>query len=421
MQKKKLWQRTLLTVFVILLYRLCFLIPTPGVDHTFFRVFLQENAALGFLDSLSGNGLGNLSVMALGITPYINATIILQLLGAFFQPIQLLQQGAGRERSHYHILTLCLSWSMALLESFSLSIIFGQRSMLNDYTWYWVLLVSIIWSLTSLGISAFGMFMGERKDLFIGNGISLFIGANILSSYPGSASALYQRFFLDRGKDTQALRGVILIFLCACLFSAIFYFQETQKEIPVFYAGKISGSHQHVLPVRLAPGGIMPVIFASTVITVPVAVASLIGKEYWWTRYLDTSQWFLVEKPEYTLGLLVYMTLLFFFSCFYMDISFNSNEVVNNLRKKGGMIAHAGSGDYAVQYLSHELRKTNVIGSFFMGAIVIFPFIISGLFDIRNLSFLGTSALISISVFYELWKDFSSSWKGESYWKGGIL
>ena len=421
MQKKKLWQRLLLTILVLILYRLCFLIPTPGVDRTFFKVFLQENTAFDFLNSLTGNGFGSMSIMVLGITPYINATIILQLLGAVFQPIQDLQQGMGEERKLFDRLTLFLSGVMAVFEALMIAVNFGKHSMLNDYKWYWILLVTVIWTGASLAVSAFGMYMGKRKDLFIGNGVSVLIGVNIISSYPTSLAALYNRFFLNRAVEKQIIRAAILVVLLFLLFSIVFYFQETQKEIPILYTGKMAGKRNAVFPIRLSPGGVMPVIFASTIISIPVMVTGFMEKEYEWVSYLNTSKWFLPDEPKYTLGVLFYVAMLFLFSYFYMDIACNPNELVNNLRKKGGMIEHVGSGDEAIHYLSHELHKTTTLGSIFMAFIVMIPFVISGLFNISHLAFLGTSILISISVFYEMGKDVSISYKAEKYEKGELL
>lgn len=400
-EKRNVKKRILITVVILFLIQLLAGIPTPGVNLNYFKSLLEQNTTAGLFDVLSGNGLSNLSITMLSITPYITASIILQLLTIVIRPLEKLQRSGEVGQQTFKKYTVILGVFLAFAEAFGFAYGFGQRGLLLSFKWYWVMLVTIIWA----GVALFLMLAGEyiEKKGF-GNGISLILLFNILSSYPADAMTIYKRFLQGYGFDKGLRNSICICIILVVLFAFTVYIQFIEKKILVEYSSKTVGdvkSERSFFPVKLCPGTVVPVIFASSLMAIPTLVASLMGKDFWIANMLNSSMWFDPEHISYSGGAIIYVVLIFMFTYFYTEMIINPLEIANNFKKTGGTIPNIRPGQDTANYLTKEIRKTITIGAVALSLIALVPCVLSGLFNISKLSFAGTSIIIIVGVIVE--------------------
>ncbi|MGN0158558.1 MAG: hypothetical protein ACI39W_05390, partial [Brotaphodocola sp.] len=328
-RKKTLWRRCLRTVLVLLMCRTLYAVPTPGVNTDFFQQLLKSSDSFLFLNVISGGGLSGLSIAALNITPYISATIFMQLLGITCSRVRNLQQGMEGERKLYEKLTLVMAAAFAWIEALGMAVIFGKSGLLLNDQKQWILAAAVIWTACSILVAGIGRKMEERKDLFIGNGISLMLLMNLLSSYPSDFLRLRQILLSGDSFGRKVVMASVTGSLIFLFFLYTFWLQETEKDIEVIYYGKASissvqGIEKRTIPIKLCPGSVIPVIFASSVMSLPVMISSLLGKEELLIfRILNTGNWFSSDDPVCTVGVLIYAVLIAGFSYYYAEIQMN--------------------------------------------------------------------------------------------------
>lgn len=254
----------------------------------------------------------------------------------------------------------------------------------------------------------------------------------ILSSYPSDSANIYE--VLMKGKKTYiaGLHLFFLLILITALFIFTVWLQDTEKKIPVTYSGKLQGKSTfkgvstNTIPIKLCPGGVVPIIFASSLISFPILIAQIAGaKQNAVLKLLNSGYWFNTSKPWYTFGALIYLVLIFAFSYFYTEITMNPEEIANNIKKSGGNIAGIRAGSSTAEYLRKQMKYLIAIGSFCLCIIAIIPFIVSGLTGLSRLSFFGTSIIITVSVILETKKLILSKTQENYYMnrvkKGGLF
>lgn len=263
----------------------------------------------------------------------------------------------------------------------------------------------LIWTIMATLTSIIGKIISVK---LVGNGISLILVSNILSSYPSDSANIYE--VLMKGKKTYiaGLHLFFLLILITALFIFTVWLQDTEKKIPVTYSGKLQGKSTfkgvstNTIPIKLCPGGVVPIIFASSLISFPILIAQIAGaKQNAVLKLLNSGYWFNTSKPWYTFGALIYLVLIFAFSYFYTEITMNPEEIANNIKKSGGNIAGIRAGSSTAEYLRKQMKYLIAIGSFCLCIIAIIPFIVSGLTGLSRLSFFGTSIIITVSVILE--------------------
>lgn len=359
-------RRILITIGLLLFCRVLAAIPTPGVNLTYFKALLNMNASFGFINALSGNGLESLSLMTLSITPYITSSIVIQLLGVVFKRIQELQQGMKDDREKLERITIIYGGVLAFLQALAMAIGFGAKGLLKNYTWYWVLSISIIWTVFSVIATLIGKYITKKG---IGNGISLILLTNILVSYPSDIATLCNRFIIGKKLGTQVISTILLLILVVFMFAFTYFLQDSQKDIQVNYSGKVQygkTKRTNSIPLKLCPGGVVPIIFASTVLTTPILIVSLFGNiDHPLLNVLNSSYWFRLEKPVYSIGVLFYIALIFGFSYFYTNITVNPDDIANKIKTSGGNISGIRAGKPTADYLRKQeiYRKRNSDGS----------------------------------------------------------
>lgn len=392
-QSPALRERLLLTIGLLVLLRLGIFIPVPGIDRVAFAQSLSSNAALSFLDLFAGGGLKALGVFALGIIPYINASIILQLLTAAIPQLEDLQKNEGEAgRRKISQLTRYIAGGWAIIQSTLLTV--GLlRPFATNYDAYFVVQTVLTLAAGSMFVMWVGELITERG---IGNGASLLIFLNIVSTLPQN---LGKTFELAQSGSQERLGGVVIMLLVflAMVFGIVFV-QEATRRIPILIARRQIGRQQSLerssyLPLRLNQGGVMPIIFASSVLSLPVFLGSALNN----AAYSNFIGQYL--RPATFFYDMVYLVMILFFSYFYASLVVQPEEMAKNLKKMGASIPGVRPGKATTEFIGGVINRLTLLGAVFLGAVAIVPQVIEGIADVRTFQGFGaTSLLILVSV-----------------------
>lgn len=411
-KNKELNKKILFTLLILVGIRLGNQIPTYGVNKLFFQSFLSGNASLSFLNSITGNSLKQLSVFALSITPYITASIIVQLLTIAIPALEDLSKDGKDGHDKIEKITYITAGVLGYVEALCMAIGFGKQGLLLSYKWYNCLIVGLIWGTFAL----FSIFLGKLIDKKgIGNGISLILFCNIISSLPSDLYILYSKFLINKKIYLNIINLLIILLFILAIFAFALILNNAEKRINIQYSGKYSGNQMQrgassYIPIKLMIMGVMPVIFASSIISLPGIIGSFIKTKD--TRifniilnYLNVNNWFNINNPIYSVGYILYALLVIFFGYFYTSIAFNTYEVANNLKKSGGTVCGIRPGAPTVEYLNKQTKYLVFIGTAGLLILATIPMIVSGIFNLGNLSFGGTTIIIAVSVIFETKKQ----------------
>ncbi|MBQ8799617.1 MAG: preprotein translocase subunit SecY [Lachnospiraceae bacterium] len=417
---KDIRNKLLYTLLCLLIVRIGCAFPVPGIDRDYFQLWLAEKEGLGFLDTLTGGSFSQMSIFALNISPYITSSIVVQLLTIVFPKLEELQKDGETGKKKIAELSRYLTIVLAVIESIALIIGFGNSGILEGGLKFWNATVITV-SFTAG--SAFLMWLGERiTEKGVGNGISMILLVNIVASLPNDFSNLVKKFVINPEAVVNKVLGVVGIAAVAIvLVVLVILLQDAQRKIPVQYAKKVQGRKMvggqgSFIPLKVNTAGVIPVIFASSLMTTPVIFMSFLGvspaRAHFWPKvaYLLTSDnWFNFKDGEfkYTLGALIYVALLLIFAYFYTSITFNPMEVANNMKKQGGFIPGIRPGRPTTEYLSKVLNYIVLIGAVALTIISLIPMIFSGAFQAK-VSFGGTSIIIIAGVILETIKQIDS-------------
>ena len=405
-----------LFIVVMILLTLVFLgqVPTPGINPDYFKSIIESNAALGFFNTINGNALSKLSIMTLSVSPYITASIVLQLLAIVFPKLADIQKDGATGEKKYKKILIFTGIGFSFAEALAMAIGFGKQGLLYNYSIGWVLLVTAIWTLCA----TITILVGEFIDLMkIGSGISLILTTNILVSFNDSFAFLFNKYVLGH-KLAFALLGIVII--VSITFLITLYITEittAEKNITISCSTKAYQGQRkmtHNIPIKLCIGGVVPIIFASTLINLPVMIAAFTGHENA-LKFLNSSYWF--TSPKYVIGAVLYIALIFAFSFFYSSIVFNPKEIANNIRKSGQTINGIRNGKETEEYLELQTNRIIWIGAAALSVVAILPNIIDAIFHVGQLSFAGTSMIIIVSVILETTKNIKSQTKKQQYKK----
>ncbi|HCG60608.1 MAG TPA: preprotein translocase subunit SecY [Lachnospiraceae bacterium] len=421
---KEIRTKLLFTFLMLIVIRFGCQLPVPGVDRNYFAEWFkaQTGDAFSFFDAFTGGSFLNMSLLALNITPYITSSIIIQLLTIAIPKLEELQREGEEGRKIMTTITRYVTVALALLESAAMAIGFGRQGLLEEYNAMNVILV--IATLTAG--SAFLMWIGEQITVHgIGNGISIVLIINIISRMPQEITALFRQFVGQA--ESVAMKAVIALLIVAILVGMVvlvILLNDAERRIPVQYAQKIQGRRlvggaNSVIPMKVNTAGVMPIIFASSLMEFPVIISRLAGYSGTgvWNEillYLSSSSWCNPAQIKYTLGLLVYIALLIFFAYFYTSISFNPIEIADNLKKRGGFIPGIRPGRPTIEYLNRILKYIIFIGAVGLTIVGVLPFIFRGVFN-ASVSFGGTSLIIVVSVVVETIKQVESMMMVRNY------
>lgn len=416
-QVEEIRQRLFFTFLMLIVVRLGSELPTPGVDPTYIQNFFasQTGDAFNFFDAFTGGSFTQMSVFALSITPYITSSIIVQLLTIAIPKLEELQKEGEEGRKKMTAITRYLTVALALIESAAMAIGFGRQGLLVEFNF--VNAAVVIMTLTAG--STLLMWIGERiTEKGVGNGISIVLLINILSRIPQDFVTLYSQFMSGKSLANAALAAVIILLILLVVIVFVIILQDAVRKIPVQYSQKVVGrktigGQSTNIPLKVNTAGVIPVIFASSLMQFPIVIASFLGKgdgdgigsEI--LRGLNSNNWCDPSNLQYSWGLIVYILLTVFFAYFYTSITFNPMEIANNMKKSGGFILGIRPGKPTVEYLTKILNYIIFIGACSLVIVQIIPFFFNGVFG-ANVSFGGTSMIIIVGVVLETIKKVES-------------
>ena len=414
---KDIRDRILYTFFIMIVIRIGSQLPIPGVDRNVFANWFasQNNDAFNFFDAVTGGSFYQMSIFALNITPYITSSIIMQLLTIAIPKMEEMQKEGEEGRKKIAEFTRYLTVGLALFESVVMAIGFGRGGYLESFN-----ALNVIMVVTALTAgSAVLMWFGERiTEKGIGNGISIVLVINIISRLPEDLTSLYQQFVNGKTVAKGALAAVIVIAIIVAMVVFVILLQDAQRKIPVQYSKKIQGRKQmggqsSFIPLKVNTAGVIPVIFAQSLLQTPVIIASLLGKGNGTgigsqiLKGLSQSNWCDPSAPIYSIGLVVYILLIIAFAYFYTSITFNPLEIANNMKKAGGFIPGIRPGKPTSDYLTKLLNYIVFIGAVGLAFVAFVPIFFDGVFN-ANVSFGGTSIIIIVGVVIETIKQIES-------------
>ena len=406
------------TFLMLIVIRIGSQLPTPGVNGEYIKNFFAQNTgeAFNLFNAFTGGSFEQMSVFALSITPYITSSIIVQLLTIAIPQLEEMQRDGEDGRKKIAEYTRYLTVALALIESIGMAVGFGGQGLLINYN-VWSVVIAVA---TMTAGSAFLMWIGERiTEKGVGNGISIVLLFNIVSSLPQDVNTLYTRF-LSNSKNIGSTVLIVLIMLAVTAAMVVFVIilQDGERRIPVQYSKKmvgrklVGGQASHI-PLKVNTAGVIPVIFASSIMSFPIVIAQFFHPDYTTIggkilMVLNSSYWFRPEMPTYSVGLVIYLVLIVLFAYFYTSITFNPLEVANNMKKSGGFIPGIRPGKPTSEYLDKILNYIVFIGAVGLIIVSVIPITISGVFTVSRLSFMGTSLIIIVSVILETIKAIES-------------
>lgn len=423
---KEMRRKLFYVIGMIFVIRIGSQLPVPGVDSDVFRQWFQSNTgdAFNFFDAFTGGSFESMSIFALNITPYITSSIIIQLLTIAIPALEEMHRDGEEGRKKMTAITRYVTVGLALFESVAMTIGFARGNIVQDMN----ILKGIVVVVSLTAGSAMLMWIGERiTEKGIGNGISIVLAVNIVSRIPSDMVTLYENFIKGKTIAKGMLAGVIIFAVILVVVVFVLILNGAERRIPVQYSKKIQGRKQvggqsTYIPLKVNTGGVIPVIFAQSLLQTPVIIASLLGKGNGTgigskiLRGMSQSNWCNPSEPIYSIGLVVYIVLIIAFAYFYTSITFNPLEIANNMKKAGGFIPGIRPGKPTSDYLNRILNYIVFIGAVALAFIAFVPIFFNGVFG-ADVSFGGTSIIIIVGVVIETLKQIESQMRVR-YYKG---
>ena len=390
----ELRKKIMFTLLILLLYRIGNVIPVPNIDaHALSEYFnaVLSTTILGLYNAMSGSAFSQATVLALSIQPYINASIIIQLLTIAIPALERMSKDEGEEgKKKIEKITRFTTVALGLLMGWAYYMMLkNQAGIITDKSF----LAAVVIILTFTAGSAAVMWLGEQITTHgIGNGISMILFANIISGIPAAVNTLF---------SIKWWVSLIVVIGMAALILFIIYINDAERRIPVQYAKrvvgrKVYGGQSTNLPIKVSMSGVMPVIFAQSICSLPATICAFVPG---WTQgafydnFVSSSSWF------YALS---YFVMIFFFGWFYASIQYDPVEIANNLKKNGGFIPGFRPGKPTSDFIKKVINKIIVFGSVYLGVVALLPIIAGNLMpDVKNLAIGGTSIIIVVGVALE--------------------
>ena len=412
------------TFLMLVVVRLGSQLPIPGVDRSYFANWFSQQVgdAFNFFDAFTGGSFEEMSIFALNITPYITSSIIIELLTIAIPKLEEMQKDGEEGRKKLTAITRYVTVGLALLESIAMVIGFGRQGLIPDMIAMNV--ITVVVSLTAG--SAFLMWVGERiTEKGVGNGISIVLMINILSRVPSDITTLYETFIKPQTVAKGALAAVIILAVIVVTVVLVILLNGATRNIPVQYAKKMQGrkmvgGQSSSIPLKVNTAGVIPVIFASSLMSMPSIVAAFMGRGNGngigskILKGLSQQNWFSLSNPVYTLGFVLYAVMIVFFAYFYTSITFNPIEVADNMKKQGGFIPGIRPGKPTQDYLEKILNYIIFIGAIGLLIVCTIPIVFNGAFG-ASVSFGGTSIIIIVGVVLETLKQIESQMLVRNY------
>ena len=422
-KNKQLRKKLLFTTLILIVVRFGSQLPIPEIDSAQISAYLKSTLGDSFslLNSFTGGSFMQMSVFALSVTPYITSSIIMQLMTIVIPALEEMQKDGEDGRKRMAKITRYVTVVLAI-EGAGLAIGFANQGALGtDYTTFTI--VTMIIALTAGAVLV--MWLGERiTESGIGNGISIILLVNIVSGMPGDFTSLYNQFMKGKQIGPALIAGCVIVGVVLAVVVFVIVLSDAERHIPVQYSKKMQGrklvgGQQSKIPLKVNTAGVIPIIFASSIMQFPIMLQNVlkyenngfIGKAL---TSLNSSTWFDASHPKRSIGLLIYIVLVVLFAYFYTSITFNPLEISNNMKKQGGFIPGIRPGKPTVDYLNKILKYIIFIGAAGLTIVAVVPFFFNGVFG-ASVSFGGTSIIIVVGVILETIKQIQSQLLVQNY------
>lgn len=414
---QKLWtspeirKKILFTAFLLIIFRLVAHIPASGVDHQALRELFLQSPFLSLLDVFSGGTLANFSILALGLNPYINASIVIQLLTLVLPQLEELSKEGESGRAKLNQYTRMLTVPLAAVQAIGMYFLLNSQHVVPSLSPIPLLVLAI----TMTAGTMLAVWLGELiTEYGIGNGISILIFAGIVGRLPVAAS----KTFLTSGAE-NFFPVIIFSAVSLIVIASVVFMNEAIRRITVQYARRAARggivSQQTHLPLRLNQAGVIPIIFAVSLVLAPTMIAQVLSRfpNPNVAHFASTmSAWFQPQSATYEI---TYFLLVVGFTFFYTAVVFNPTKIADEIKKHGGFVPGIRPGQASAAYLSYVLIRITVIGALFLGVIAILPSLVQNMTNVNSLAVGGTGILIVVSVILETVKKIESQLVARNY------
>ena len=413
-------KRLAFTFLILLVFKLGTYIPVPLIDTNSIKQVLKGNDFLTILNTFSGGGLSSFSVLALGISPYITSSIIVQMLGMIIPSMKEWQEMGEQGKAKSNRITRYITIAVAMIQALALLFSLGSRpenilansALAFGATWFLYIYMAIV---ITAG-SAFTMWIADIITKHgIGNGSSMIICAGIVSSIPNMFSTLYSSYLGSAFSGANLAKYITVVVLYVAMIVAVVYFEAAKRKIPVQYANRQSNENSDI-PVKLNSAGVIPVIFASTLMSIPLTIVGMLG---YTTTSSNVAYWldqvFSSSKP---IGMALYIIMIFFFSYFYSFLTIDPEKIGDNLSKQNAFIPGYKPGEDTKRQIAKVLFRVTTIGAIGLAILALVPIIVSMIFGLGStVTVGGTSLLIIVGVAIETFNQIEAESENDSYSK----
>lgn len=395
----RLRKKILVTALALLVFRIAAHIPAAGIDRESLSALFAGSPLLSLLDVFSGGTLANFSIMALGLNPYINASIILQILGYVVPQLEELQKEGEYGQEKINQYTRFLTVPLAIMQSFGMYALLKSQSIIGTLDAAQLIFLCI----TMTGGTMLAVWLGDLiTEYAFKSGISFLIFVGIISRAP---IVLGQTISTFRPEDT--LKLIIFVVLALLVMGLIIFVNEAIRQIPINYAKAGSGLKQSssYLPLRLNQAGVIPIIFAVSLVLMPSMITQFLGTSGNPTVLEIATNLQRYFSPDSVIYNVIYFLLVVGFTYFYTSVVFNPEKISENLQKSGGFIPGIRPGSSTIKYLTFVLNRITIVGAVFLGLVAVMPSLVQGTVGVSNLALGGTGVLIAISVVLEIIRE----------------
>lgn len=402
---KQLRNKIFFILGILVIFRIAAAIPLPGVNTEQLKQLFEGNQFLGLLNIFSGGGLSNISIVLLGVGPYITSSIIMQLLTMIIPRLEQIYKEEGEAgRQKFNMWTRWITIPLAALQSFGMITLLRSQNVLGDLSQFNVIMIVIIATAGTIFLMWLGELITEKG---IGNGVSLIIFAGIVASLPGGVTQLFATF-----DSTQFFTYLIFGIIAVITIAGVVLVSEAQRNIPVSYAKRIRGNKMYGgvsshLPLRVNQAGVIPIIFAVSIMLFPGMIANFLMQAKNATVVGIANFVNGVFQNQLIYGL-IYFILVVLFTYFYTAVVFDPHKISENLQKQGGYVPGIRPGQNTADYLYKIMNRITLTGSLFLGLIAVLPLFVKAVSGISSMAIGGTSILIVVSVVIEIVKQIES-------------
>lgn len=402
----ELRKKILYTLLIIFIFRIGCHVPVPFMDPEALRAMFQEGSFFSYMDILSGSALSQGTLFSLSIQPYINASIIVQLLTYALPPLENLQKEGESGRKKLQKITSFVSLGISLVMAYAYYVTLRNNQALTYQGGATGVFTAFVIVLSLVAGACIVVWLGNRiNENGIGNGISMILFAGIVSRGPEAIKAMFE---LVKAETKYVFIVPLVLIVFVVMIGFIVFMNESERRIPIQYAKRVVGRKQYGgqnthIPIKIAMSGVMPIIFAMAIMSLPSTISMFFPPKaqpegFWQTFYAGFINFFKYNSVWYAI---IYFLLIIAFNYFYVSMQYNPIEIANNLRQNNGGIPGIRPGKPTSDFIQRVLGKITLVGAFFLGVIAIFPILTNRALPKLNISMGGTSILIVVSVVLE--------------------